>query len=142
MGRKKPCKVLILKGLPGSGKSVYAMELMSREKDWIRVSRDNLREMLYFKAFTRTKEDRLVYYMKQILTDLIREGNDVIVDNCHLDPEHIKLVHDAILFSGAECEVEIKEMDTPLEECIARDALRHDSVGETVIRKMHDRWMD
>ena len=62
-------KVLILKGLPGSGKTVYAKEVMNREKDWIRISRDNLRDMLYFGDFSREKEDRLVYYMKMILVD-------------------------------------------------------------------------
>jgi predicted kinase len=134
-------KVLILKGLPGSGKSAYAKELMNAEKNWIRVSRDNLREMLYFSGFSREKEDRLVYYMKYIIVDLLREGHDVIVDNCHLDPAHIAIVHDAILFSDVKCEVEIKEMENSLDECIARDSLRPDSVGEKVIRKLHDRWL-
>jgi len=134
-------KVLILKGLPGSGKTVYAKEVMNREKDWIRISRDNLRDMLYFGDFSREKEDRLVYYMKMILVDLLREGHDVIVDNCHLDPNHIALIHESILFSGIACDVDIKEMDTSLEECIARDSLRPDSVGEKVIRKMHDRFL-
>lgn len=134
-------KVLILKGLPGSGKSAYAKELMNTEKEWIRVSRDNLRDMLYFGGFSREKEDRLVYYMKYIIVDLLREGCDVIVDNCHLDPAHIAIIHDAILFSDIRCDVEIKEMETSLDECIARDSLRPDSVGEKVIRKLHDRWL-
>jgi predicted kinase len=135
-------KVLVLKGLPGSGKSAYAKELMLKEKDeWVRVSRDNLRNMLYFGGFSRAKEDRLVYYMKSILVDLLRDGYNVIVDNIHLDPEHITLIHEAILFSGIDCETEIKFIDTPLEECIARDSLRSDSVGAKVIRKLYDRWL-
>lgn len=134
-------KVLILKGLPGSGKSVYAKELMAKEKDWVRISRDNLRDMLYFGGFSRSKEDRLVYYMKYILVDLLKDGHDVIVDNTHLDPEHISIIHDAILFSGVRCDADIKVMDTPLEECIARDSLRPDTVGEKVIRKLHDKWL-
>ena len=133
-------KVLILKGLPGCGKSAYAKELMDKEKGWVRVSRDNLREMLYFGGFSRSKEDRLVYYMKYILVDLLKDGYNVIVDNIHLDPEHIAIIHDAILFSNVKCDTDIKVIDTPLEECIARDSLRPDSIGEEVIRKLYDKW--
>ena len=37
-------------------------------------------------------------------------------------------------------DVAIEDMKTPLEECIARDSLRPDSVGEKVIRKLYDKW--
>ena len=134
-------RVLILKGLPGSGKSAYAKELMAKEKNWVRVSRDNLRDMLYFDGFSREKEDRLVFYMKCIMVDLLKGGHDVIVDNTHLDPAHVAIVHDTILFSNVDCDTDIKFIDTPLSECIARDSLRADSVGEKVIRSLHDRWL-
>jgi len=135
-------KVLILKGLPGSGKSAYAKELMDKEKDWVRVSRDNLRDMLYFKDFHWAKEKMLVRIMKEIIVDLVRIGKNVIVDNTHLDPSHIEIVHDALVYSGVDTDVEIKFIDTPLDECIARDSLRSDSVGETVIRKMYEKWLE
>jgi predicted kinase len=37
--------------------------------------------------------------------------------------------------------LEMIDLDTPLEECIRRDALREKPVGEAVIRGMYERYL-
>jgi predicted kinase len=39
-------EVLVLIGIPGSGKSTWAKDFVSNNSDWIRVNRDDFRDML------------------------------------------------------------------------------------------------
>ena len=38
-------KLLVLQGIPASGKSTYARELVKNSGAWVRVNRDDLRNM-------------------------------------------------------------------------------------------------
>ena len=38
-------KVLILIGIPGSGKSTWSTEFVKENKDWVRINRDDFRFM-------------------------------------------------------------------------------------------------
>lgn len=38
-------KVMFLQGLPGSGKSSFAKNYCIKNKDWVRINRDDLRHM-------------------------------------------------------------------------------------------------
>ena len=48
-------KLLILKGLPASGKSTYAKELVS--KGWKRVNKDDLRSMIDGGKWSKKNEE-------------------------------------------------------------------------------------
>jgi len=48
-------KVLILKGLPASGKSTYAKELVAKG-NWKRINKDDLRAMLDCSKWSKANE--------------------------------------------------------------------------------------
>lgn len=136
-------KLTLLTGLPGSGKSTKAEELVKQSPDAIRVNKDSLRNMLYFlpknwgpggKNF-RSHMESLVFGVEQVIAEyFLNEGFDVIVDDTNLSPRYITPFHDIAEKLGAE--FEIITLDADVETCIERDKNRNESVGEKVIRQL------
>lgn len=132
-------QVLILKGLPASGKTTYAKELMASDLSWYRVNKDELR-LLYPPPdgqWTPAHErDVIVPERNRRIMRALWDGKNVIVDDTNLAHKHEKAIREMVRRRGAE--VTVKTFDVPLEECIRRDSLREGSshVGEEVIRRM------
>lgn len=134
-------KILILKGLPGSGKTTYALELMKKEPGvWKRINKDSLRQMIDGGEFSRKNEKQVVKMRNVLISHFLVDGYSVIVDDTNFAPEHEASIRS---FASDDVEVETKLIDTPLEECIARDAKRtgREQVGEKVIRSMYERYL-
>jgi predicted kinase len=79
-----------------------------------------------------------------LIIKALEEGKHVIVDDTNLSPTNetrIKqLVKEFNKANSDDVMVEIKEMDTPLEVCVERDAQREKPVGERVIKQMHRQY--
>lgn len=138
-------KVLILKGLPASGKTTYAKELVAKG-NWKRINKDDLRAMLD-SEFHSKKNEKFINNLKlTIMSGAIASGWNVVIDDTNFFPQHEENIRNTIKevkdFYKIPVEIIVKFFDTPLEECIARDATRGDKmVGEKVIRGMHDRYL-
>lgn len=71
---------LVLSGYPGSGKTVLARRLVSENRNLVRLSVDDLRDM-FFSRIEPPKEDEFVYNMLAALRDLaLRDGRSVVLD--------------------------------------------------------------
>ena len=83
----------------------------------------------------------------------MRMGYDIVVDNMNLNPKEVKYwenvidSHNNIKTSDInpdwvqyEYEIEFKDFFIPLEECIRRDAMRPNPIGEKVIRETWKRY--
>lgn len=130
--------VIILRGLPGSGKSTWAAQYLARHPRTARINRDTLREMLHGGAWSAGNESLIVRARDVLITQALMLGWSVVVDDTNLQDYHLVAIRTLASVFGAG--VEIVTMDTPLEECIRRDALRPQPVGEVVIRQMAERW--
>lgn len=134
-------KVILTKGLPGSGKSTWAKEMLAQHPNqYKRVNKDELRAMLdngYFNG--RKTEDYVLAVRDQIILSALAEGRHVIVDDTNLDPKHEKHVRELV---QGKALVEIKDFThVTLAECLERDQKRQNYVGEQVIRSMHKRYL-
>jgi predicted kinase len=133
--------VLILKGLPGSGKTTYAKELQEKELGkWKRVNKDDLREMLDDGAWSKRNEKFVLDIRDDIIGQALSAGYSVIVDDTNFIPKHIDTISAIASLSGVP--VQVKFIDTPIEECIMNDLTRTNPVGEEVIRNMHKRFLE
>lgn len=131
-------KLLMLKGLPASGKSTYAKTLAGT-KGWVRVNKDELRAMLHESKHNKTNEAQVLRLRDAIVADCLHNGRNVVVDDTNLNP-----MHEQVLRSIAEqfkAGFEVKFFDTPLAECIKRDVGRPAAVGERVIRQMYNQYL-
>ena len=130
-------KVLFMKGLPGSGKSTYAKELVT--KGWKRVNKDDLRAMMDNSNWSKENEKQVNDIQDRLILDLVAKGHNVVVDNTHILGNHIERITGLIRASGyTDVDVSTHFMATPVSTCIARDLARPNSVGKKVIRRMYE----
>lgn len=132
----------MMRGLPGSGKSTYAKQLVAEAPNtYKRINRDDLRAMFDNGHFTKGNEKFVKQVRDILIIKALEEGKHVIVDDTNLSSTNEtrvrQLVHEFNKAHNDTVQVEVVEITTPLEECVARDAKRPNPVGAKRIREMH-----
>lgn len=132
-------QLVLTVGLPGSGKSTWAKQWVAEDPARrARVNRDDLRAMLRGQLVwgDRDLEEQVTAAQRATVRALLATGISVVVDDTNLNPARRNALVSIGQAAGAD--VLIHRMDTPVEECIRRDALRppHQRVGEAVIRRL------
>lgn len=124
-----------MQGLPASGKSTKAQEILKADGNAIRLNKDLLRKMLHFDRFTG-KNEELTQAAEVALADyfMTTHQKNIIVDDTNLNPNVVNKWKELARHDGRK--FEIVKMDTPVYECIARDEKRDDEVGRFVIKNM------
>lgn len=138
-------KVIMLRGLPGSGKSSHSKELLKSGGNYYRVNRDHIREMAYFSEYRGKREGMVIDLEKSIVKQLLVEHkSNVIIDDCNLGDQHLSMWREFLVKIAAENNMQItlepRWVDTPMEECIKRDATRERTVGRSTIVGMAMRY--
>ena len=137
-------KVIIMRGLPGSGKSTYAKNLLAENPNaYKRINRDDLR-MMFDNGYGSNGNEKFIRQVRDMLiTKALESGKHVIVDDTNLSDRTVarirQLVEEFNTKNKENVQIEIKEMETTLEQCIENDSKREGKakVGEQVIRKMY-----
>lgn len=127
-------KLKMLCGLPGSGKTTLARELVESGGNCGRISRDDLRAMLFNSKWSGPREGIVIEVEKAIARVLLSHNMKPIIDDTNLTPKHHLLWLGFCKAWGAD--LEVAHQKTDLAECIRRDSQREKSVGEAVINRM------
>ena len=138
-------KIIILRGLPASGKSTYAKQLVKDNPNmYKRLNRDSMREMLDGYHFSRSNEKFVKRLRDWLITESLRDGKHVIIDDTNLSETNIRrikqLAQEYTKESGHQIHVEIKEFDVPLAELLDRDSKREKKVGRKTIINMYQQF--
>lgn len=136
-------KLIINRGLPGSGKSTQTREDVIADYDGtIRVNRDDIRRMFHNSVFMgNVTESKVMAARDDMIRGAMKRGTPTVIsDDTNLDPKVVKHLAKIADFFGYG--VEVRDFDTPLEVCIQRDSMREGTahVGEDVIRGMHKKF--
>lgn len=132
-------------GLPASGKSTYARNLLQQGRPGAlaRVNRDDIRVSVFGgRVFGRDVEDKVSIVQRSAVVELLRVGVSVIVDDPNLDPRHRRRLTDIASTYGAMVQL-VPFINVPLEVCLERNRRRPEAetVPEAVIRAMHEKWI-
>ena len=131
----------MMKGLPASGKSTWARGMVARSGGLCkRVCKDDLRDMLDAGVWSEENEEYVLRVRDSLVNAFLTDGLDVIVDDTNLHPKHELRLREIARRRGAVFAIRDFTL-VPLQECIQRDANRDRSVGEDVIRSMHQRFL-
>ncbi|WP_100504056.1 AAA family ATPase [Mycobacteroides abscessus] len=131
-------KLLMLQGLPGSGKSTYASQLVDASQ-YVRVNKDDLRAMLHNSKHSKARETRVLAIRDAVVADALANGQNVVVDDTNFAPVHEIRLRQLAKEHGAQFQTKL--IDTPLEVCIDQDLKRLNSVGQKVILQMYDQYL-
>ena len=127
-------KITMLSGLPASGKSTHARDLVRTTGNSARVNRDDLRAMLFDGTWSPKREKVVVAIEKAIATILMEHDLNPIIDDTNLTVKHKDM------WAGHAQKLSAKfdtiYFGTDVSECIARDARRDKPIGEAVISRM------
>jgi predicted kinase len=131
-------KVLILKGLPASGKSTHAKEL-AKDGNWKRVNKDDLRAMLDNGVHGKANERFVCAVRDLIIVEALAAHKNVVVDDTNFNPIHEENIRH--LVASFKPDIEVKLIEATVEECIERNAKRANGVPEHVIRAMYNKYL-
>jgi len=91
-------KVIILKGLPASGKSTWAKEFLdnnmfaTKGSGWMRINKDDLRAMMHNSKWSKGNEKQILIIRDAAIRSALANGYNVIVDDTNFAPQHIETI--------------------------------------------------
>lgn len=131
-------KLIMLIGLPGSGKSTYAKKYIDNHLEGtVWCSSDNIRKVLYGDENIQGNPNTVFEHLHNDIEMYLRDGYNVIYDATNVTRKNRRGVINR--FKNL-AEIECHIIWAPYNECIVRDKERARSVGEDVIRKFLYRW--
>ena len=127
-------KLIMMKGIPASGKSTRAQEIAEGGGNWVRLNRDLLRDMLHFGKYSGKNESAVVACESKLAGHFLGQGKNVIIDDCNINPKNQDMWQTVANLNDAKFEVVF--VDTPLGDCLFRNQMRERTVPRHVIENM------
>lgn len=137
-------KIIFTVGLPGAGKSQWAKAFVEKYPEYVRVCRDDLRNMRG-RYWMPKQEDLISTFELNCIIEALRKGFNIVVDATNLNSAWVANIKFYIgrEFADQEFVYEYKDFtDVSLEDCIKNDLKRPNSVGEKVIRDFYNRYLN
>ena len=144
-------KIILTRGIQGSGKSTWAKAWVAEDpKHRIRFNWDDMRNMMGpYWVPSREPINEHILWAGVNSAAFCTNPYDIVIDNMNLNPKTWKQWEDWIINynkslnaeeTNTQYILEFKDFFIPVEECIRRDAMRSNPIGEKVIRETWKRY--
>ena len=144
-------RIVILRGLPSSGKTTWAKQQIEEHSNTFkRINKDDLRLMLDNSHWSKGNEKFVLDLRDHLIIQALKDNKIPIIDDTNLNSEHELHIRELIKeYNGLQesagskkrVQIEIKFFDVPVDECVERDKYRPNPVGEKVIREMYTQFL-
>lgn len=128
--------LIVMVGVPGSGKSSVAKQLAEINKDIVIVSSDAIREEFYGDANDQSHNDKVFRIVNKRVKEGLLEGRKVVVDSTNISKKRRKALLRDLKYPKSMAIV----MAVPEYICKKRDEERDRHVGPDVINRMIKNW--
>ena len=129
--------LIILCGIPGSGKSTYAKNYIEQNANTIHLSSDAIRKELYGDENIQGNPGDVFSLMQKRAIEALNNGCDVLYDATNITrKDRAGIIGVCPKFAKIECRI----IWAPIEVCIERDIFRDRTVGKEVIDRMLKRF--
>ena len=141
-------KIILMQGLPASGKSTWTEKYKKDHPEFASVNRDWIRKILIanqkindseFK-WSREFEEKVIAVELDAAKTFVKNGNSLIVDDTNFSKNSIEMWEK--FADEHDLELLYEFIDTPVNVCIARDSVREESVGKDVILGMYQKYLN
>ena len=130
-------KLILLVGIPGSGKTTYAKEYAQIHDATIHISSDSIRYELYGDESIQGDSDTVFSLMQKRAVEALQSGKSVLYDATNMTRKDRSGI---IAACPRYAHIEAHIIWAPIETCIERDANRERTVGKAVIDRMLKRF--
>lgn len=135
---EKNLKILILIGIPASGKSTWALDYVLRNDNYVRVNRDDFRVMLKNSQACENKiEDMITELVENTIESSLMKRLNVIVDNTNLKVKYLDAIIERFKY---QADIDFRVFDVSLSKALERNKERSMKVNEGVIKKMYESY--
>ena len=147
-------KLLVLQGLPASGKSTYAVRWVNEDPEHrLRINQDSIRTMfgkywLEDKVQLKKRESITSNITMELLKQSMFRQFDIVLDNMNLSTKTVSSIEDYINYVNIKFadlqvyQIQYKLFKEPLNVLINRDSKRDKSVGADVITNLYNKYYD
>lgn len=120
-------------GAPGSGKSTFARYHLRTHTNWMRLSRDDFRQMHFTSSFLEDQEERKITRMiDAAISALLAERTNVILDATHTRKKYLDEYVDKF---NTIADIHFKVFEAPEEVLFQRCTTRYRETGKHIPRQ-------
>jgi predicted kinase len=131
-------KVEMLVGIPGSGKSTYAKQVIAKDpSNWVRINNDDLRAMMNGSVWSQEYEKLITDTRNYLIRDALKRGKNVLIDNLNINRRHFDDTCKIAKSVNADIQVFEKAFYIELAEALERNSKREGAarVPDDVVKK-------
>ena len=129
--------LILLTGIPGSGKTTYAEEYVKSHANTIHLSSDSIRKELYGSESAQGDPAEVFFLMQKRAIEALNDGKNVVYDATNVTrKDRAGIIGVCPKFAYIECHI----IWAPIDVCIERDDMRNRTVGKAVIDRMLKRF--
>ena len=129
--------LILLVGIPGSGKTTYAEKYIKENPNAVHLSSDKIRAELWGNEATQGDNNEVFSLMQSRAIYALNNGQSVVYDATNVTrKDRSYIITLCPKFAKIECYI----IWAPIETCIERDAARERTVGKEVIDRMLKRF--
>lgn len=129
--------LVLLCGVPGSGKTHYAKKYIEENYNTIHLSSDSIRAELYGDESIQGNPNEVFVLMQKRAVEALNNGQNVVYDATSITrKDRAGIIASCPKFAKIECHI----IWAPIETCMERDTTRTRTVGKEVIDRMLKRF--